>query len=144
MSLALFNAQHVPDVSTSIFRSLRLVCWVISYVLLFWFDVCWCYGVVRLGWCVIRMHPDTTPPQPNHNITPTRIVPEQYNPWNNLTNKSQAPEDGCINIRNTLRIKQWNNKASDIKLVSLYSTIKMMHGPINIINYLLIILRFIL
>jgi len=24
-------------------------------------------------------------------------------------------------------------KASDIKLVSLYSTIKMMHGPINII-----------
>ena len=25
----------------------------------------------------------------------------------------------------------WNNKASDIKLVYLYSTIKMMHGPIN-------------
>jgi len=25
-----------------------------------------------------------------------------------------------------------NNKASDIKLVSLYLTIKMMHGPINI------------
>jgi len=25
-----------------------------------------------------------------------------------------------------------NKKASDIKLVSLYSTIKMMHGPINI------------
>jgi len=20
-----------------------------------WFDVCWCYGVVRLGWCGIRM-----------------------------------------------------------------------------------------
>jgi len=31
--------------------------------------------------------------------------PEQYNPWNNPTNKSQAPEDGCINIRNTLSIK---------------------------------------
>ena len=28
--------------------------------------------------------------------------------------------------------KYWNNKASDIKLVCLYSTIKMMHGPINI------------
>jgi len=26
----------------------------------------------------------------------------------------------------------WNNKASVIKLVNLYSTIKMMHGPINI------------
>jgi hypothetical protein len=20
-----------------------------------WFDVCWCYGVVRLGWCGILM-----------------------------------------------------------------------------------------
>jgi len=31
-----------------------------------------------------------------------------------------------------LSSKQWNNKSSDIKLVYLYSTIKMMHGPINI------------
>jgi len=23
---------------------------------------------------------DTTPPQPNHNVTPTHIEPEQYNP----------------------------------------------------------------
>ena len=74
----------------------------------------------------------TTPPQPNHNVTPTHIEPEQYNPWSNSTNKSQAPEDGCINIRNMLSIKWWNNKASGIKLVSLYSNIKMMHGPINI------------
>ena len=78
------------------------------------------------------LHPDTTPPQPNHNVTPTHIEPEQYNTWSNSTNKSQAPEDGCINIRNMLSIKYWNNKASDIKLVSTYSTIKMMHGPINI------------
>ena len=27
----------------------------------------------------MSLHPDTTPPQPNHNVTPTRIVPEQYN-----------------------------------------------------------------
>jgi len=33
------------------------------------------------------------------------IEPEQYNPLNNSTNKSQAPEDGCINIRNMLSIK---------------------------------------
>ena len=26
------------------------------------------------------LHPDTTPPQPNHNVTPTHIEPEQYNP----------------------------------------------------------------
>ena len=33
------------------------------------------------------------------------IIPEQYNPWNNSTDKSQAPDDGCINIRNMLSIK---------------------------------------
>jgi hypothetical protein len=29
---------------------------------------------------------------------------EALNPLNNSTNKSQAPEDGCINIRNMLNI----------------------------------------
>ena len=38
----------------------------------------------------------------------------------------------CTNIRNMLSSKQGNNKASDIKLVYLYSTIKMIHVPINI------------
>ena len=51
------------------------------------------------------LHTDTTPSQPNHNVTPTHIEPEQYKPWNNSSNKSQAPEDGCINIRNMLSIK---------------------------------------
>ena len=50
MSLALYFAQHVSNASTFIFRSLRL------YVgILLWFDVCWRYGVVRLGWCGILM-----------------------------------------------------------------------------------------
>jgi len=35
----------------------------------------------------------------------TSILTEQYNPWNNSTDKSQAPEDGCINIRNMLSSK---------------------------------------
>jgi len=26
------------------------------------------------------LHADSTPPQPNHNVTPTHIEPEQYNP----------------------------------------------------------------
>ena len=114
--ISLFNAQHVSDVNTSILRSLRLICWVISWVVLIWFNVCWCYIVVWLWWCGIHvvvwyrklcfsLHTDTTPPQPNHNVTPTHIEPDQYNPWNNSTNKSQAPEDGCINIRNMLSIK---------------------------------------
>jgi len=41
--ISLFNAQHVSGVNTSILRSLRLICWVISWVVLLWFDVCWCY-----------------------------------------------------------------------------------------------------
>ena len=60
MSLALlFTAQHVSDVNTSILRSLRLIFSVISWVVLLWFDVCWCYGVVRLGWCGIRVEDET-------------------------------------------------------------------------------------
>jgi len=31
------------------------------------------------------LHKDTTPPQPNHNITPTHIEPEPYNTWNKST-----------------------------------------------------------
>ena len=27
----------------------------------------------------------TTPPQPNHTVTPTHIEPEQYNPWDKST-----------------------------------------------------------
>jgi hypothetical protein len=53
--IPLINVQHVSNVSTSIFRSLRLICRVISWVVLLWFDVCWRYGVVRLGWCGILM-----------------------------------------------------------------------------------------
>jgi len=42
--------------------------------------------VVWLGWCGMQaeaglsLHTDTTPPQPNHNVTPTQNEPEQYNP----------------------------------------------------------------
>jgi len=50
MSFALFFAQRVLNASTFIFRSLRL-CVGIPL----WFDVCWRYGVVRLGWCGILM-----------------------------------------------------------------------------------------
>ena len=35
-------------------------------------------GSVMQSGC--RLQPDTTPPQPNHNVTPTHIEPEQYNP----------------------------------------------------------------
>ena len=77
------------------------------------FETCWSLNneiikLVTSSWypyAGFSLHTDTTPPQPNHNVTPTHIEPEQYNPWNNSTNKSQAPESGCINTRNMLSIK---------------------------------------
>jgi len=36
-------------------------------------------SVCRL-WHCLSLHTDTTPPQTNHNVTPTHIEPEQYNP----------------------------------------------------------------
>ena len=67
--ISLFNAQHVSDVNTSILRSLRFICWVISWVVLLWFDVCWCYVVVWLGWCGIRMHASACIRIPHHTNT---------------------------------------------------------------------------
>jgi len=36
-------------------------------------------SVCRLKRC-FSLHTDTTPPQPNHKVTPTHIEPEEYNP----------------------------------------------------------------
>jgi len=77
--ISLFNAQHVSNVNTSILRSLRLICWVTSWVVLLWFDVWWCYGVVRLGWCGILMQASVC------IRIPTHIEPKQYNTWNKST-----------------------------------------------------------
>ena len=65
-------------------------------------DLVRCVSVLRCGLSVVMWYPYAGW---SHNVTPTHIEPEQYNPWNNSTNKSQAPEDGCINIRNMLSIK---------------------------------------
>ena len=35
--------------------------WIYLCVVLLWFDVCWCYGVVRLGWCGILMQAEAVP-----------------------------------------------------------------------------------
>ena len=79
--ISLFNAQHVSDVNTSILRSLRLICWVISWVVLLWFDECRCYVVVWLWWCGIRMragayryHTTTAKPQSNTDTHQTTAI----------------------------------------------------------------------
>ena len=70
--ISLFNAQHVSDVNTAILRSMRLIFWVISWVVLFWFDVCWCYVVVWLWWCGIRMQASACIRIPHHPSQTTR------------------------------------------------------------------------
>ena len=37
-------------------------------------------GVVLYPYAGFSLHKDTTLTQPNHTVTPTRIVPEQYKP----------------------------------------------------------------
>ena len=37
-------------------------------------------GVEWYPYAGFSLHKDTTPPQPNHTVTPTHIEPEQYNP----------------------------------------------------------------
>ena len=107
MSLALFHysvlnmfrmlvrpSSEACDLFVELFHELFCsgsMCFVVTV----WFG--W-GGVVSLG----RLPKDTTSPQPNHTVTTKHIEPEQYNPWNNSINKSQATEDGCTNIRNML------------------------------------------
>ena len=66
--ISLFTAQHVSNVSTSIFRSLRLIV----------------VDLFRLKQS-FSLNKGTTPPQPNHTVIPTHIEPEQYNTWNKST-----------------------------------------------------------
>ena len=41
----------------------------------------YCPGSMCVGVTLcFSLRTDTTPPQPNHNVTPTHIEPEQYNP----------------------------------------------------------------
>ena len=65
------------NVSTSILRSLWLICWVISWVVLLWFDVCWCYSVVWLGWSGILMQASACIRIPHH--------PSRSTPWHQHT-----------------------------------------------------------
>ena len=90
--ISLFNAQHVSGVNTSILRSLRLICWVIWWVVLLWFDVCWCYVVVWLGWCRIRMEAEACIRIPHHTTTlegGSGTVPEA------VVTVLCTPDDGC-------------------------------------------------
>jgi len=114
MTLALlcqFTAQHISDVNTSIFRSLR-----------------W--------WCGIRVQAEPlfgyhiTKSQSRY-ITPTRLKSAHYSLHNNAPSGRKLLKMDVLTSEICWAVN-WHNKASVIKLVYFYSNIKMMHGPIRI------------
>ena len=103
------NSFPVSDINTSIIRSLRLFYCITTLVKCSCFDVCWSFGVA--GWLgrypCGRLQPATRiPPQPSHTETPTHIETRTYNQCGDTIEKSQVPDDGCINVRNMLSIEE--------------------------------------
>ena len=114
MSLAilfhLLCAQHVSDINISMFRSLRLCCWITTSVVLFsvrcvleiWCGWCWVVLVLQaeaqLCFSLQNEH-HSKPAAPNLQHTTNW---EQDDRCVNSSTQPQAPDDGCINIRNML------------------------------------------
>jgi len=63
----------------------------------------WLVGVVSV-WQVSGCRTDTTPT--SHTETPTHIETRTHKQCGDTTEKSQAPDDGCINVRNMLSIEE--------------------------------------
>ena len=61
-----------------------------------------------LGWYPCsRLQPATRiPPQHSHTETPTHIETRTHDQCGDTIEKSQAPDDGCINVRNMLSIEE--------------------------------------
>ena len=62
------------------------MCRVISWVVLIWFDVCWCYVVVWLLWCGIRMQAEALVPQSAYGYHTTTAKPQR----NTNTHRNRA------------------------------------------------------
>jgi len=46
------------------------------------------------------------PPQPSHTETPTHIETRTHEKCGDIIEESQAPDGGCINVRNMLSIEE--------------------------------------
>ena len=55
-------------------------------------------------WQASACHTDTTPT--SHTETPTHIETRTHNQYVDTIEKSQAPDDGYINVRNMLSIEE--------------------------------------
>ena len=129
MSLAiLFHflcAQHVSDINISIIRSVRLLCWITTLVVLF---LVRCVLEFRYGWIRVvsvleasAFNTDTTPTQPHRNANTHRTK-------NNTTNVVIQQNSRKLLMMDILMSetcwahKKWNKIASYIKLVFYSST----------------------
>jgi len=83
------SAEHVSDINTSIIRSQRVFYCITTLVVCSCFDVCWSFGVAGLGWYPC-----------------SKLKPATHNESGDTIEKSQAPDDGCINVRNMLSIEE--------------------------------------
>jgi len=132
MTLALlcqFTAQHVSDVNTSIFSSLRL--FVALLCRLTWGVLVLCSGI-GCWWCGIRVQAEPLLVQPalgyritnsqSRYITPTRLKLAHYSPHNNAPSSRKLLKMDIL-TSGTCWAVNWHNKASVIKLVYLYSNI---------------------
>jgi len=63
----------------------------------------WLVGVVSV-WHASACHTDTTPT--SHTGTPTHIETRKHNQCGDTIENSQAPDYGCINVRNMLSIEK--------------------------------------
>ena len=66
------------------------------------------FGVAGVGWYPCsRLKPATRiPPHPSHTETPTHMETRTHDQCGDTIEKSQAPDDGCINVRNMLSIEE--------------------------------------
>jgi len=62
----------------------------------------WC----RFSFLTVLQPATRIKPRPSHTETPTRIETRTHDGRGDSIEKSQAPDDGCINVRNMLSIEE--------------------------------------
>jgi len=62
-----------------------------------------CWGGIRVA--VVLQPATRIPPQPSHTETPIHIETRTHDKCGDTIERSQAPDDGCINVRNMLSIE---------------------------------------
>jgi len=102
---------HVSDINTSIIRSLRLFCWITTLVM------CPCFGY----------HANPTTPKHQHTSKQehtTNVVIQQ--------NSRKLLMMDILMSETCWARKKWNKNSKWHQVGLLFSTITMMHGPMNI------------